>query len=62
MEVNKRTLFVDDTSLLVNNPDHTIFENDIITKKIHKWINTNLLLINLKKKTHFIHFLQKQFF
>jgi len=65
MEVNNRTLFADDTSLLVNNPDHTIFKNDInnIKKKIHKRINPNLLFLNLKKKSTLYNcFLQKQFF
>jgi hypothetical protein len=46
MEINKRTLFADDTSLLVNNPDHTIFENDInnIKKKF-----TNGLIITCSR-------------
>jgi hypothetical protein len=38
------TLFADDTSLIVNNPNHIIFEYDInmIFKKIHGQFNTNL--------------------
>jgi hypothetical protein len=34
----KITLFADDTSLIVNNSNHNIFENDInmIFKKIHE--------------------------
>jgi len=35
MNVNgsyKTTLFADDTSLIVNNPKHNIFENDIINQ------------------------------
>jgi hypothetical protein len=56
----KITLFADDTSLIVNNPNHNIFENDInmVFKKIHKRFNTNLLLLkknytifDKKKKT-----------
>jgi uncharacterized protein YbcV (DUF1398 family) len=58
----KITIFADDTSLIVNNPNHNIFENDINTmfKKIHEWFNTNLLLLN--KKEHFIQFLTKNNF
>ena len=43
MNVNgsyKTTLFADDTSLIVNNPKHNIFENDIINQflKENSWM------------------------
>jgi hypothetical protein len=59
---HKITLFADDTSPVFTNPNHNIFENDINTifKKIHKWVNTNLLLLN--KKTFYKIFDKKQFF
>ena len=52
MEVTKITLFVDETSLIVNNPNQNTFENNIhmTFKKIHEWFNTNLLLLKQKKK------------
>jgi hypothetical protein len=56
MVVTKITLFADDRSLIVNSPNHNIFENDIhmTFTKIREWFNTNLHLLNLKKNIYTI--------
>jgi exonuclease III len=50
-------LFADDTSLIVSNPDLTIFKNDLIQvfKQLHRWFNANLLSLNYNK-TQFVQF------
>jgi hypothetical protein len=41
------TLFADDTSVIVNDPNHNVFENDInmIFRSIHEQFNTRLALM-----------------
>jgi hypothetical protein len=55
------TLYADDISLIVNNPDHNTFENDTkkIFFKIHEWFNTNWVWLN--KKNTLYNFQHKKF-
>ena len=48
--IYKITLFADDTSLIVNNPNHYIFENDINMKNNSRMVQNQLALIKFKKK------------
>jgi hypothetical protein len=48
-------LFADDRGLIVNNPSHSILENDInmIFFLNYEWFNTNLLSLNKEHCTQF---------
>jgi len=57
---SKIVLFVDDTSMIITNPNPLNFEKSVnkIIQDINEWFNTNLLSLNLDK-THFVHFVTK---
>jgi hypothetical protein len=50
-------LFADDTSALVTNPNHDIFQTELnqVFAQLNAWFKINLLSFNLDK-TFFIHF------
>ena len=57
---NKIVLFVDDTSLIISNPDPINFRKDAnkILQHIQKWFDTNSISLNWEK-TYFMYFLTK---
>ena len=57
---SKSVLFVDDTSIIVTNPNPTNFENSVnkIFQHINEWFRTNLLSVSLDK-THYMQFVIK---
>jgi len=57
---SKIVLFVDDTSMIITNPNPSKFEKSVnkIIQDINEWFNTNLLSLNLDK-TYFIQFVTK---
>ena len=60
LELSTPISFVDDTSLIITNPDSLQFEKDIKTviQILHKWYYNNLLVLNFEK-TQFLQFLTK---
>ena len=52
----KIILFVDDTSIIITNPNPTNFQNSVmkIFKDINSWFSTNLLSLNIEKTLHVI--------
>jgi hypothetical protein len=56
----KTVLFVDDTSIIVNNPNFTDFEKVVhmVFENMNKWLSFNLLSLNFGN-THFMQFITK---
>jgi hypothetical protein len=59
-DTSKIVLLADDTSVIITNPNPSIFETSVnkIIRDINKWFNTDLLSLNLAK-TCFIQFMTK---
>jgi hypothetical protein len=55
-KVSAPTLFPDDTSIIINEPDSLIFHNQLndVFKILNTWFNSNLLSLNLYKTEYII--------
>jgi hypothetical protein len=53
-EISSLTLFVDDTSVIICNPDPLVFSNTLtaVLNKLNTWFNANLLFLNFSKTVH----------
>jgi hypothetical protein len=60
---NKIVLFANDTSLIISNPDHINFRDDVnkILQHMHEWFDANLITLNWEKN-HFMQFTTKNNF